>query len=66
METFLKQYRVAEFTSQAQDVDRDRLIGYKRTKNGFSALVKAEDLPIKDAQLREAGLEDIMVHMERE
>ena len=66
METFLKQYRVAEFTSQAQDVDRDRLIGYKRIKNGFSALVKAEDLPIKDAQLREAGLEDIMVHMERE
>lgn len=66
METFLKQYRVAEFTSQAQDVDRDRLIGYKRTKNGFSALVKAKDLPIEDAQLREAGLEDIMVHMERE
>lgn len=64
LDAFLAQYKVARF---AKDAPRDkRLIGVKRERSGYTALVRTEDLPVGDAELSDANLEKIMVHMEKE
>lgn len=45
--------------------DSDVYIGPRREKNGFSALVKAEDV-VSWMDAKEATLEDVMLHLERE
>lgn len=64
LDDFLAGYKVARF---AGDVPRDdRLIGIKRERSGCTALVRAGDLPAEGAELSDAGLEEVMVHMEKE
>lgn len=42
------------------------LLGCKREREGFSALLRAEDAPRLGADTAPASLEDIMVHLEKE
>ena len=59
---FTEEYRVAELSGDGGD--DSLLIGKKRAKNGYTALVKAADAG--GFTSRAATLEDIMVHMEHE
>ena len=43
-----------------------KLIGMKRNRDGYTALVKTDDLPLPGVHLRPADLESIMVHLEKE
>ena len=43
-----------------------KLIGCKRDRHGMSGLIRVSDLPIIGAKIRDAILEDIMVHIEKE
>lgn len=38
----------------------------KRNRDGYTALVKTDDLPLPGLHLRPADLESIMVHLEKE
>lgn len=62
--TLLQKYSVVQFSADnaPQNIE---LIGARREKDGMSALVRNSELPagVKSAP---AGLEDIMVHIERE
>lgn len=60
-------FRLADFKKE-QDTSAfsGKLIGMKRNRDGFTALVKAGDLPIPGLNPRPADLESIMVHLEKE
>lgn len=62
-----RKFRIANFKME-QDTSAfsGKLIGMKRNRDGFSALVRAEELPIPGINPRPADLESIMVHMEKE
>ncbi|MEA5002976.1 MAG: ABC transporter ATP-binding protein [Christensenella sp.] len=67
MDTFLAGYKVAEFQKgMLLGNDKVKLIGCKRDRHGMSGLIKVSDLPIENAKVRDAILEDIMVHIEKE
>lgn len=57
-------YSVVQFSADnaPQNID---LIGARREKDGMSALVRNSELPA-GVESAPAGLEDIMVHIERE
>lgn len=67
MREFERSYMIAQFVSR-EELERSpvRLTGCKRTKDGFSALVAAEDAAKLNVPLTEADLESIMVHIEKE
>lgn len=66
LDDFVAAYRLVEFDAAAlTPVQREALVGEKRIKHGFSALTRAENAALfPDA--REATLEEIMVHLEKE
>ena len=67
MREFERSYMIAQFGSREElESSSVRLTGCKRTKDGFSALVAAEDAAKMDVPLTEADLESIMVHIEKE
>jgi ABC-2 type transport system ATP-binding protein len=67
MKDFIKLYKVAYFTPEELTKDlKPELIGCKKTKDGYSALIKAEQASIVNATIKDADLEAIMVHMEKE
>ena len=63
MNALVGTYRVVAFDSEPQNTEK--LIGMRREKSGYSALIKAADAS-PDMNAREATLEEIMLHMERE
>lgn len=64
---FVSGYKVLELTeSDLTDDLKPKLIGCKRSKNGFSALIKAEDIHNSDIHYSDADLEAIMIHIEKE
>lgn len=67
MKTFVSGYKVAVLASDEQ-LDRfsDTLIGYTRSKDGYTALVKTSDANSLGVPLMDADLESIMVHVEKE
>lgn len=66
-DAFLARYKVAEFSrDQLTDAAKAKLIGCKRDRHGMSGLIRVSDLPIASAKIRDAILEDIMVHIEKE
>lgn len=66
MRAFISQYRVVEFPSDKVPDDlRDKIYGLKRTKAGYAALIKEQDI-IDGLTTKEATLEDIMVHLDKE
>lgn len=64
LDAFLAQYRLARFSSRPS-ADK-RLIGLKRDRKGYAALVRTADCPIDGATLFEPSLEAVMVHIEKE
>lgn len=63
MNALVGTYRVVAFDSEPQNTEK--LIGMRREKSGYTALIKAADAS-PDMNAREATLEEIMLHMERE
>lgn len=59
-----KKYRTVELTAEQAERYRSRLIGCKRAKEGFTALVECGEL--EELGGHTAGLEEIMVHLDRE
>ncbi len=65
--SFVNKYMVTEFSKEEiEDADKSLLIGTKRSKNGYTALVKAENVFAFNKEFKNADLEDIMVHFEKE
>ncbi len=67
MKSFIAGYKVVELPAGelSQDLEAS-LIGRKREKNGYTALVRAETEQRLGLPSKEADLEEIMVHMEKE
>ncbi|MEA5152489.1 MAG: ABC transporter ATP-binding protein [Oscillospiraceae bacterium] len=67
MSSFVGGYAVAELESDEVGADMKKLlIGLKRGKTGYTALVRARDAGALGAKTVPADLESIMVHMEKE
>lgn len=67
MKDFIESYKVAEFMpGMIVDEIKPKLIGLKRTKEGNSALIKADQSSGINGVIKDADLEAIMVHMEKE
>ena len=64
MNALVGAYRVVTFDSEPTELS-DKLIGARREKSGYSALIKAADTA-PDMDARPATLEEIMLHLERE
>ena len=62
--TLLQKYSVVQFSADNAPKNIE-LIGARREKDGMSALVRNSELPA-GVEFAPAGLEDIMVHIERE
>ena len=62
--TLLQKYSVVRFSADNAPNGAE-LIGVRREKDGMSALVRNSELPA-GVESAPAGLEDIMVHIERE
>lgn len=69
LDSFIKQYKVLELTEdQLTDDLKLKLIGCKKSKHGYNALIKAPDsvnISVK-IKVSDPDLESIMVHMEKE
>ena len=65
LEAFVASYRLTEYT-EADPALEKLLIGPRRSKNGKTALVRAQDAARLPWETRTANLEEIMVHMEKE
>lgn len=64
---FIEGYRVAEYSdSQLTDALRPLLIGSRRGKTGHTALIRSADEGRAGVKCRKAGLESIMVHIEKD
>ena len=65
---FLKLYKTVEIsTLDLVEQLEGKLIGCKKNRNGYSAIIKTTDLPIPESViLKDADLETIMVHIEKE
>ncbi len=67
MKTFISDYKVASFTSKEQvESLSEQLVGYKRSKEGYTALVKSDNVSLLNLPIVDADLESIMVHIEKE
>ena len=64
---FISAYRLAEYGSETVLPEEEALLsGRRRTREGFTALVKAADAPRLSVSTRAVNLEEIMVHLEKE
>ena len=67
LDSFLTQYKVLELTDeQLTDELKSKLIGCKKSKHGFSALIRAADSEKLNLAMSGADLESIVVHLEKE
>ncbi|WPC40098.1 ABC transporter ATP-binding protein [Clostridium sp. JS66] len=67
IKSFVDGYKVLELTkNQLTENLQPKLIGCKRSKNGFSALIKTKDISSLGIDYINADLESIMVHLEKE
>lgn len=65
--SFLAMYKVLNLTDEElTDELKSKLIGCKRSKHGFSALIRSLDSEKLDLAVSLADLESIVVHMEKE
>jgi ABC-2 type transport system ATP-binding protein len=64
MKSFIGRYRALELAQTPSGELEPRLIGLRRVRDGYTALIRRENAGTLPA--REATLEDIMVHFERE
>lgn len=67
LDDFTSQYRLLAMTSeQIEMLPPNRLAGRRRTRDGFTALLQADNLPVGEQIGEPADLETIMVHLEKE
>lgn len=67
LNSFLTQYKVLDLTEeQVTDNLKPKLIGCKKSKHGYSALIKATDSEDINMKMTGTDLESIMVHLEKE
>jgi ABC-2 type transport system ATP-binding protein len=67
LNSFLTQYKVLEIREdQLTDELKLKLIGCKKSKHGYSALIKAKDSENINVKMSSTDLESIMVHLEKE
>lgn len=67
LKRFVAGYRFALMTQEQYDqVDHTLLVGSKQGKDGWRAILRAEDAPHLGVPCGDASLETIMVHMETE
>lgn len=66
IKSFVDGYKVLELTkNQLTENLQSKLIGCKRSKNGFSALIRTKDISSLGIGYINADLESIMVHLEK-
>lgn len=64
---FVDSYKILEFPNDRINEDlKSKLVGLKRMKTGYSALIKKSDLSSTNMAYLDADLEFIMVHIEKE
>jgi len=67
LNSFLTEYKVLALTDEElTDELKSKLIGCKKSKHGFSALIRASDSENLDLAMSGADLESIVVHLEKE
>lgn len=67
MKIFVESYKVVEsMTENFAKENNSKLIGCKKTKDGYSALIKANQAFGLSTDIKNADLEAIMVHLEKE
>lgn len=67
MDAFLAQYKILHFDDPAQLGNLyAKRIGEKRVRDGWTALLRAADVPQGADNVKDADLESIMVHIEKE
>lgn len=66
LEAFCSEYRKVRLPADAPAQVRQRLIGCKRTRDGYSGLARADAPPLGCGEAGPADLESIMVHIEKE
>lgn len=67
LDTFCSGYNSLSLTKeQLREMDKERLIGCKRSKHGYTAIIKTTDAKSIPVKASPADLETIMVHMEKE
>lgn len=67
IKSFVNSYKVLELAKDQLTEDlKSKLIGCKRSKNGFSALMRTKDCSSLGIDCVNADLESIMVHIEKE
>ncbi len=67
LNSFLRKYKVLDLTdNQLTDELKSKLVGYKKNKHGYSALIKASDSENINLKISDTDLESIMVHLEKE
>lgn len=67
IKSFVDSYRVLALTEdQITQSLKQKLIGCKKSKTGFSALIRTEDAAGLDMDYENADLESIMIHLEKE
>ena len=62
---FIASYRLVEYPRDDPAADSPLLIGARRSKEGYSALVKTQDAAQLPLTGREATLDEIMFHLEK-
>lgn len=67
IKSFVNSYKVLKFANNHINSQlKKKLIGLKRSKAGYSALIKVSDITHVNCQCVDADLESIMVHFEKE
>ncbi len=67
MKNFVSKYKIVEFKNEnIEDNLKSKLIGFKRSKEGYSAVIRTEVAISENLRYIDADLENIMVHFEKE
>lgn len=67
LKLFIENYRLVSFAdSSIKEGIASKLIGFKRVKDGFDALIKTKDALELHIESTQADIESIMVHIEKE
>ena len=67
LDSFKNSYRLIQFSEDVlPQLPPDKLLGCKKSKTGYQALVPITALPLSGVQATTADLDSIMVHLEKE
>lgn len=67
LNSFLAQYKAVQLEEDQLTRELEQvLIGCKKNRNGYSAIIKTSLLPMNNLQVSDVNLETVMIHMEKE